>query len=76
MTDLMNGMKYLDERIDNCIDYILNQYLDEEEKVDMESLFDFGYDIVDEWVADMNIYTYIHDELKEKLNKKGIRVEI
>ena len=69
--DLANGIRILDERINFWIEYILNQ----EEIIEEESLFDFTYDIIDEWVADMDIGTYIHDELKEKLIKKGVKIE-
>lgn len=69
--DLANGIGILDERIDFWIEYVLNQ----EEIIEEESLFDFTYDIIDEWIADMDIGTYIHDELKEKLMEKGVKIE-
>lgn len=71
MTDLINGMKILNERIDFWVEYILNQ----EEMVNEDVLFEFTCDIIDEWIADMDIGTYIHDELKEKLIKKGVKTE-
>ena len=68
--NLANGIRILDERIDFWIEYVLNQ----EEIIEEESLFEFTYDIIDEWIADMEIGTYIHDELKTKLCAKGIKV--
>lgn len=70
MTDLMNGVKMLNERIDFWVEYILNQ----EETIDEEDLFEFTCDIIDEWIADMDIGTYIHDELRVKLYAKGVKV--
>lgn len=69
--DLANGIRILDERINFWIEYVLNQ----EEIIEEESLFDFTYDIIDEWIADMDIGTYIHDELKEKLTEKGVKIK-
>lgn len=69
--DLANEIRILDERIDFWIEYVLNQ----EEIIEEENLFDFTYDIIDEWIADMDIRTYIHDELKEKLIEKGVKIE-
>lgn len=63
--DLANGIKILNERIDFWTEYILNQ----KEMMDEEDLLDLTYDIVDEWISDMDIYTYIHNELKEKLSE-------
>lgn len=70
MTDLINGMKYLNERIDFWIQHILNH----ETEVNSEFLFDCTADIIDEWTYDMELYGYIYDELKEKLNKKGVEM--
>ena len=70
MTDLANGIKILDERIDFWIKYILNK----ETEVYADTLFDITADIVDEWVSDMGINGYIYEELKRKLKAKGMEV--
>lgn len=69
--DLMNGMKILDKNIDFWIKYILSQ----KEAVDEADLCEFTFDIIDEWIVDMDIYMYIYDELKTKLIKKGVKIE-
>lgn len=68
--DLMNGMKILDKNIDFWIKYILSQ----KEAVDEGDLCEFTFDIIDEWIVDMDIYMYIYDELKTRLHEEGIKV--
>lgn len=68
--DLMNGMKMLDKNIDFWIKYILSQ----KEAIDEGDLCEFTFDIIDEWIVDMDIYMYIYDELRTKLYAKGVKV--
>lgn len=68
--DLMNGMKMLDKNIDFQIKYILSQ----KEAIDEGDLCEFTFDIIDEWIVDMDIYMYIYDKLRTKLYAKGVKV--
>lgn len=70
MTDLTNGIKILNERIDFWIKYNINQ----ETEVYADTLFDITADIVDEWIFDMGINGYIYEELKRKLKIEGMEV--
>ena len=70
MTDLMNGMKILDKNIDFWIKYILSQ----KEAIDEGDLCEFTFNIIDEWIVDMDIYMYIYNELKTRLYEEGIKV--
>ena len=66
----MNGMKMLDKNIDFQIKYILSQ----KEAIDEGDLCEFTFDIIDEWIVDMDIYMYIYDKLRTKLYAKGVKV--
>ena len=35
---------------------------------------EFTFNIIDEWIVDMDIYMYIYNELKTRLYEEGIKV--